>query len=128
MPKKIVITNYQMQKLDTIKSYDMKESLIYLLKRLYSYSRKPSFSNADNIADEIVCVRYNIFKSYCSNYNEFIRKRNISITDSLIELDLKKIKTRLSKLEKLGIIQLLGYEINGSNKKTFIYKIIKEGD
>lgn len=133
MPKKIIITDYQMSRINTVKDYEMRESLIYLLRKLYSYSRIKNpfaFYESKNIADEVVSIKYNLFTDYCKSYNSKVIKsagyHNLEIEQSIYELSAKQIKLRLDKLEKLGVIKLIVKKINQSNKPILYYKIVKE--
>lgn len=133
MPKKIIITDYQMDKINTVKDYEMRESLIYLLRKLYSYSRIKNpfaFYESKNIADEVVSIRYNLFTNYCKSYNSKVMKNatyySLEMQQSIYELNTKQIKLRLDKLEKLGVIKLITRSINQSSKPVLYYEIIKE--
>ncbi len=126
MPKRIIITEYQEEKLNTLKSIEMRESLIYILRRLYSFSRTNSYCNTENIFDKQVCIEFRHFRDYCISYNNVVTKRGL-FSETLFNLDNKKIKTRISKLEKLNIIKLVGKEKVGLNKDRdiSIFEIIK---
>lgn len=133
MPKKIIITDYQMDKIKTVKDYEMRESLIYLLRKLYSYSRIKNpfaFYQSKNIADEVVSIKYSLFTDYCKSYNSKVMKNvryhNLEMPQSIYELNTKQIKLRLDKLENLGVIKLIAKNINQSNRPVLYYEIIKE--
>jgi len=126
MPKKIIITEYQIEKLNTVKNTEMRESLIYVLRRLYSFSRTNSYCDTENIFDEQVCVEFRHFRDYCISYNNVAIKR-CTCSELLLDLDNKKIQTRIAKLEKLNIIKLIRQEKVGihKNRDISIFKIIK---
>lgn len=124
MAKRIIITDYQMERLNTIKDYDMRESLIYFLRRIYSFSRGKRFYESRNVEDEFVSVMPGHFRKYLLEYNELIMK--YGNREMLLELSLSQVKNRLNKLEKLGILKLVDKQISSNNKTIFHYRIIKE--
>lgn len=126
MPKKIIITESQLEKLNTVKNTEMRESLIYVLRRLYSFSRTNSYCSTENIFDAQVCVEIRHFRDYCISYNNVAIKR-CTCSELLLDLDNKKIQTRIAKLEKLNIIKLIRQEKVGLNidRSIGIFTIIK---